>query len=209
MSGMLQPLVGKSGLGGKTGLGNVGNGVLGAMFDPANFSGLFGNNQGPGAFLNPGGSGGSFWPGGPGLPGGNKTGGAINDAVATILGGEFLGPLVGGSSLSSADIAGASDAFPGPTATASDFASSGSGATAGSGGSGIMSLMNSPIAGALVNQGGSFLNSKTQPGQPVPNPPPPRPAATPPPSVGPQANMQANPQALLTNYVNTIRSLAA
>ena len=69
--------------------------------------------------------------------------------------------------------------------------------------------MNSPIAGALVNQGGSFLNSKTQPGQPVPNPPPPRPAATPPPSVGPQANMQANPQALLTNYVNTIRSLAA
>ena len=72
-----------------------------------------------------------------------------------------------------------------------------------------MSLMNSPVAASLVNQGGSFLNSKTQPGQPVPNPPPPRPAATPPPSVGPQANMQANPQALLTNYVNTIRSLAA
>lgn len=82
-----------SSLAGPKGLGqsSIGNSILGYLFDPANISGAFGKNQGPGAFMNPTGQGGAAYPGGPGLPGGNATGGAANDVAAAIGGGELLG----------------------------------------------------------------------------------------------------------------------
>lgn len=48
---------------GKGLFGEVANGLAGSLVDPANFSGVFGKNQGPGAFLDPKGTGGSFLPG--------------------------------------------------------------------------------------------------------------------------------------------------
>ncbi len=48
---------------GKGLFGEVANGLAGSLVDPANISGAFGKNQGPGAFLDPKGTGGSFLPG--------------------------------------------------------------------------------------------------------------------------------------------------
>ena len=43
--------------------GEVANGFFGSLVDPANYTGFFGKNVGPGAFLDPNGEGGSFLPG--------------------------------------------------------------------------------------------------------------------------------------------------
>lgn len=94
MSGEASSLTGISNAGGS----KLGNAILGYLFDPANASGLFGKNQGPGAFMNPNGRGGALYPGGPGLPGGNATGGGLNDAAGVIAGGELAGPALAGSS---------------------------------------------------------------------------------------------------------------
>lgn len=75
--------------------GAIGDGILGGLLDPMNMTGLFGKNQGPGAFMNPNGQGGALYPGGPGLPGGNAMGVALNDAVGAFVGAEALG--AGGS----------------------------------------------------------------------------------------------------------------
>src|SRR5580698_7891821 len=57
----------------------------GYLFDPANFSHAFGKNVGPGAFMTPDkAQGGSLYPGGPGLPGGQKSGEAANAVGAAI-----------------------------------------------------------------------------------------------------------------------------
>lgn len=43
--------------------GPIAQGIGGALFDPANISGFFGHNKGPGAFMDPSGSGGGLFPG--------------------------------------------------------------------------------------------------------------------------------------------------
>ena len=55
--------VGSNGIGGSGTMGQIINGALGSLVDPANFSHLFGKNSGPGAFMDPNGTGGSFLPG--------------------------------------------------------------------------------------------------------------------------------------------------
>ena len=94
--------------------GQIINGLLGSLLDPANITGMFGKNVGPGAFMDPNGVGGGLFPGQSlgakgifginpeGTLGMNSTqssdmGQAINMLGAAIAGGEVLG---GGSLLS-------------------------------------------------------------------------------------------------------------
>jgi hypothetical protein len=77
-------------------MGSTGQSVFGALFDPANESGLVGKNKGPGAFLAPNkAQGGMLWPGGPGLPGGQTSGEIGNAAAAAIAGGVMSGGFGG------------------------------------------------------------------------------------------------------------------
>lgn len=78
-------LTGPGGIGGKTGTGAVGNGILGYMFDPANISGMFGKNAGPGAFMDPNGTGGAV------LPGVSLGSMGINANPMSLLGGGTAG----------------------------------------------------------------------------------------------------------------------
>jgi hypothetical protein len=57
--------------------------------------------------MNPTGQGGALYPGGPGLPGGNATGSALNNTAAMIAGGELAGPAAaGGGAATGGDVAG-------------------------------------------------------------------------------------------------------
>lgn len=69
------------GIGGALGLGDLGNSVLGAFFDPANASGSFGKSSGAGAFLTPGKSGNMF--GLPAAPGLGSLGGGSGASSST------------------------------------------------------------------------------------------------------------------------------
>lgn len=177
------------------GLGSFGQGVLGYLFDPANISGQFGSNAGPGAFMNPNGKGGALYPGGPGLPGGNTTGNILNTVAESVVGGEFLGGagagglgnslgMTGASDSSIADMLGSVNPGAGTEAGITDAGASAGGAGKGSGlmggssgGSGGLSSLTN-LAGPVL----SFLKPQAQtPKQGPINPP--KGGETPPPTL--------------------------
>ena len=92
-----------TGFGKITGSGNVGNSIMSSLVDPANESGFFGKNQGPGAFMDPAGTGGGLFPGVPLSTVGvtPQEGKAMNALGAAIAGGATAGGSSsgGGSSL--------------------------------------------------------------------------------------------------------------
>lgn len=172
------------GIGPKGVTGNsTANGILAYLFDPANGSGFFGKNQGPGAFMNPNGQGGALYPGGPGLPGGNATGGALNDAAGVIAGGALAGPALAGGA-GSAGTAGAAGAAGGGAAPA---ATAGTGAAASSS---PFTLNNAAQLASIaksmgVGQGGG-QQAPSQLAQPPPRTPVQQGAAPAPPVANPQ-----------------------
>jgi hypothetical protein len=205
--------------------GNVGKGIGGALFDPANISGAFGNNTGPGAFMDPGGSGGGLFPGQSlgttGSLGINPEGAAgINPSSANkigsimnAIGGIFAGgSTLGGSGFMAGDtgaVGSGTAALPAATDASSIGMASPAAGTASSGGSGIMSMMNSPLGNTLLNQAGGFANSAmNKPGAAPPAQAGQRaPTIVPVQPVGPKAGAEANPAATLASYASMIRNL--
>ena len=200
-------------------MGTVANGLLGSLFDPANISGAFGNNKGPGAFMDPNGSGGSLLPGQSlgqkGILGINPEGTVgINPSTSNDIGmgiNAVGGGIAGGATLGGSGLL--SSGGSGTLADGATYQTAGMSANvpaSASADGGIMNLMKSPLTSTLLNQTGNFANSSlNKPAAPPPQQPAQRQAQQNPVApVGPQPGMQANPAAVLAQYAQTIRSLS-
>lgn len=99
------PDIGKT-IGGRGTIGTILDGLFGSLVDPGNITGMFGKNVGPGAFMDPNGTGGGIFPGqswgskgvtgiNPGLP---EVGPIANTAAEIYAGGELAGGFGGGTS---------------------------------------------------------------------------------------------------------------
>ena len=124
------------GIGGALGIGAVGNDVLGALLDPANMSGMFGSNKGPGAFLNSSGQPSAL--------------GKAGNSIASMIASYYTG---GAAGMAGAGAGGISGSGSPSTPTSLNY---GPPSTSFGNSSGPFSLMNGPTSNEFDSGNGPF-----------------------------------------------------